>query len=212
MHSNASTCARVGVEGTNHIILDTFTDAVFQWASNYSELARDIQEAANFATYFTGSPAAESTPHLNISALATWLQRTELSCNWKSQFSRIPVFTHTRGRIDVPLMTIMVGDRPRAVAISRDGMRIVSGSDDDTVRIWDASMGAELNVLKGHAGSVNSVAISRDTIRIVSGSDDKTVRIWGAATGAEAECAQGAHPLGQLGYDFERWHADCVWL
>jgi len=42
-------------------------------------LARDIGEVANFATYFTGSPAAESTPHLYISALATWPQDTALS-------------------------------------------------------------------------------------------------------------------------------------
>jgi hypothetical protein len=62
------------------------------------ELARDIGEAANFATYFTGSPAAESTPHLYISALATWSQDTNLCRKWKKQFSRIPVFTHTKGK------------------------------------------------------------------------------------------------------------------
>jgi hypothetical protein len=73
------------------------------------ELARDIGEAANFATYFTGSPAAESTPHLYISALATWLQDTSLSRNWKNQFTRIPVFTHTKGSIDLPLMTVSAG-------------------------------------------------------------------------------------------------------
>jgi WD40 repeat protein len=57
----------------------------------------------------------------------------------------------------------------------------VSGSYDKTVRIWDASTGAELNVLKGHTSWVNSVAISRDGMRIVSGSYDKTVRIWDAS-------------------------------
>jgi WD40 repeat protein len=60
--------------------------------------------------------------------------------------------------------------RVNSVAISRDGMRIVSGSYDKTVRMWDASTGAELNVLKGHTNWVNSVAISRDGMRIVSGS------------------------------------------
>ena len=62
----------------------------------------------------------------------------------------------------------------KTVAISRDGMRIVSGSDDKTVRIRDASTGAEQNVLRGHTNLVNSVAILTDDMRIVSGSDDKT--------------------------------------
>ena len=120
-----------------------------QCGNNCSELARDIGEVANFATYFTGSPAAESTPHLYISALATWPQDTELCRNWKTQFSRIPVFTHTKGRIDLPLMTIVAGAVANAVAFSRDGMQIVSGLGEKTVRVWDTSTGAELNMLKG---------------------------------------------------------------
>jgi WD40 repeat protein len=59
------------------------------------------------------------------------------------------------------------------------------------VRVWDASTGAELNVLKGHTDWVNSVAISRDGMRIVSGSDDKTVRVWDASTGAELNVLKG---------------------
>src|SRR5258707_540179 len=181
----------MGAEGAESYGFETFTDAVFQCGNNYSELARDIHEAVNFATYFTGSPAAQSTPQLYISALATWSQHTELCRNWKKQFSRIPVFTHTKGRIDLPLMKIMVGCGTRAVAFSRDGMRIVSGSDDNTMRVWDASTGAELNVFKGHTNSVKSVAISRDGNRVVSGSSHNTVRVWDMFTGAELNVFKG---------------------
>jgi WD40 repeat protein len=59
------------------------------------------------------------------------------------------------------------------------------------VRVWDASTGAELNVLKGHTDSVNSVAFSTDGMRIVSGSYDKTVRVWDASTGAELNVLKG---------------------
>jgi len=72
----------MGAKGTNHMVLrctSTTADAVFQCRNNYSELGRDIGETANFATYFTGSAAAESTPHLYISSLATWTQDTALS-------------------------------------------------------------------------------------------------------------------------------------
>ncbi|KAJ7197973.1 WD40-repeat-containing domain protein [Mycena pura] len=63
--------------------------------------------------------------------------------------------------------------------------RIVSGSDDETVRIWDATTGAAIGEpLQGHNSTVRSVAFSPDGQRIVSGSSDKTVRIWDATTGA----------------------------
>ena len=40
------------------------------------------------------------------------------------------------------------------VAFSPDGRRIVTGSYDKTVKVWDAATGQELLVLKGHAGLV----------------------------------------------------------
>jgi WD40 repeat protein len=68
------------------------------------------------------------------------------------------------------------------VAFSPDGKRIVSGSRDKTVRLWDAQTGQPIGQpLQGHGESVNSVAFSPDGKRIVSGSTDKTVRLWDAS-------------------------------
>ncbi len=78
-----------------------------------------------------------------------------------------------------------------SVATSPDGSRIVSGADDNTVRVWDARSGAELACLRGHTGGVTSVATSPDGSRIVSGADDKTVRVWDARSGAELACLRG---------------------
>ncbi|RXW16523.1 hypothetical protein EST38_g9336 [Candolleomyces aberdarensis] len=73
------------------------------------------------------------------------------------------------------------------VAVSPDSKRIVSGSSDNTIRIWDLATGAQVGEpLRGHTGWVWSIAISRDGSRIVSGSMDETIRIWDAATGAQA--------------------------
>ena len=62
----------------------------------------------------------------------------------------------------------------RAAAFSPDGARIVSGSADDTIRVWDAASGEDLRVLGGHEGDVLAVALSPDGARIVSGSWDNT--------------------------------------
>jgi WD40 repeat protein len=71
-----------------------------------------------------------------------------------------------------------------SVASSPDGKRIVSGSNDKTIRIWDATTGQPIGKpLTGHTDIVYSVGYSPDGNHIVSGSFDKTVRIWDAATG-----------------------------
>ena len=40
------------------------------------------------------------------------------------------------------------------MAFSPDGRRIVSGSDDETVKVWDAATGQEMLTLKGHTDGV----------------------------------------------------------
>ena len=154
------------------------------------ELERDIGEAANFATYFTGSPAAESTPHLYISALATWRQNTTLSQNWKSQFTCIPVFTYSQSN-NLPLLTVTSGSSFTSVMFSSDGKQIVSGSYDGSVQVWDASTGKELKKLKGHTSWVFSVAFSTDDTWIVSGSDDNSVMVWDTSTGVNMKKLKG---------------------
>jgi WD40 repeat protein len=74
-------------------------------------------------------------------------------------------------------------DAVRALAYSPDGKYIVSGSYDDTLRIWNAETGKTIRTLQGHTGAVISVAFSPDGKRIVSGSSDKNLRIWDAQTG-----------------------------
>lgn len=61
------------------------------------------------------------------------------------------------------------------------GNRILSGSDDTTLKIWSAISGKCLRTLVGHAGGVWSSQMVGDLV--VSGSTDRTLRVWDASTG-----------------------------
>ncbi|MGD0018545.1 MAG: hypothetical protein ABSD62_04765 [Candidatus Limnocylindrales bacterium] len=83
----------------------------------------------------------------------------------------------------------------RAVAVTPDGRRLVSGGDDHTVRIWDLASGRLERTLKGHTDSVRAVAVTPDGRRIVSGGTFDAVRVWDLASG------QFVHTVaGQAGY------------
>jgi WD40 repeat protein len=66
---------------------------------------------------------------------------------------------------------------------SPDGTRLVSGSHDRTVRLWDVRTGECLKVLQGHDNWVWSVAFSLDGHSIASASQDETIKLWDAKTG-----------------------------
>jgi WD40 repeat protein len=62
--------------------------------------------------------------------------------------------------------------------MSFDGSRIVSGSYDETIKVWDSDTGDCLKTLRGHTTVVMSVCMSFDGSRIVSGSADETIVVY----------------------------------
>ena len=76
-----------------------------------------------------------------------------------------------------------------SVTFSHDGTKIISGSLDGTVQLWDAVTGTFLKTfaLAGHYGSVALIAVSFDDSMIVSSSANGVkdiMRVWDMVTGA----------------------------
>jgi WD40 repeat protein len=72
-----------------------------------------------------------------------------------------------------------------AVAFSPDGTRVVTGSWDNTARLWDAATGMVVATLAGHTGAVEAAAFSPDGTRVLTGSQDNTARVWSVSKSAQ---------------------------
>ena len=79
----------------------------------------------------------------------------------------------------------------KAVVFSPDGKRALSGSGDQTLKLWEVDTGREIRTLTGHTHSVESVAFSPDGKRALSGSGDQTLKLWDVETGREIRTLTG---------------------
>jgi len=69
------------------------------------------------------------------------------------------------------------------VSWSPDGMYLVSGGHDSTLRIWEAGAGNTILTYNGHTQPIKTVAWSPGGRYIASGGDDATLQVWEAFTG-----------------------------
>lgn len=83
----------------------------------------------------------------------------------------------------MPRTSIKQKEPVRSVAVTADGSKIVSGSDDRAIEVWDIGINKLLRTLRGHVGPVNTVAVTLDGSKVVSGSWDNTIKIWNMHTG-----------------------------
>lgn len=72
-------------------------------------------------------------------------------------------------------------DTVKGVALSADGRWAVSGSVDQSVRIWNLVTGKEEKTLRGHSKEVWGVAFHPNNRQVFSASWDATVRLWDIA-------------------------------
>ncbi|KAG5725583.1 WD repeat domain-containing protein 83 [Termitomyces sp. T112] len=87
---------------------------------------------------------------------------------------------------------------PRSVYVSLDGHKgpvnvaryakgsakyILTGGQDRTVRLWNASHGGEIKTFAAHGYEVLSITVSHDNAKFASSGGDRSVFLWDVATG-----------------------------
>ena len=63
-----------------------------------------------------------------------------------------------------------------AAAFSPDGVLVLTGGQDGTVRLWEMATGKEIRRYEGHTRRVVAVAFSPDGHWVLHGSSDETAR------------------------------------
>jgi WD40 repeat protein len=89
-----------------------------------------------------------------------------------------------RASRNMPLITFIGHSMSiNGVAFSPDGMRVVTASEDKTVRVWNTLTSQPTTLPFGHQDAVLAAVFSPGGTRVVTASRDKTARIWDAWTG-----------------------------
>jgi WD40 repeat protein len=81
----------------------------------------------------------------------------------------------------------------RAVALSPDHKLALTGSVDNTMKLWDLKTGKEIQQFKGHTKQVWDVAFVPNSKHVLSASWDATVKLWDTTTGKDVRTY--SHPL-----------------
>jgi len=150
-----------------------------------NRISRFMADAVKFVAVFA-TPIAQSVPHIYLSAIGFAPKESITAETFHRKYMNTVSVKSEKMENWPVIQNIFRGhsDFVKYVGFSPDGSRIVSGSWDKTIRLWDAETGHAIGKpLEGHSGSLNSVAFSPDGSRIVSGSSDKTIRLWDAETG-----------------------------
>jgi WD40 repeat protein len=62
--------------------------------------------------------------------------------------------------------------------VSPDGTLLVTGSEDQTCRVWEANSGKPLKVFAAHAAEVTGLAIRPDGKEVASADESGVIRVW----------------------------------
>ncbi|TDL18042.1 hypothetical protein BD410DRAFT_753717, partial [Rickenella mellea] len=127
----------------------------------------------------------QSAMHIYNSALPFIPQQTILYKTYFSKWRKLVKVLNGTSLQWSALITVCEGHSHivTCMAFSPDGLTIVSGSWDKTLRLWDSNSAINKS-LQGHKDHVERIAFSPDGSKVVSGSSDHTLCLWNVKSGA----------------------------
>jgi WD40 repeat protein len=166
-----------------------------------------------------------SRPSPGTTTAPSWLPGASIRQSGSGQWARLALFNAAGTQISeifcfsilstnfLPLPELLrvlthliANGRVFSVSWSPDGTKIASGSQDKTIKIWNAQTGQCVSTLSGHNDPVRSVCFSPCGTKIVSGGGteesvgfsvggnrDFSIRIWDAETGTQIGSSLSGH-------------------
>lgn len=140
----------------------------------------DLEKAQGPIAYASAAAKAVPSPNVGLPSLSSLHL-------FKSIYQRHQMIRNTwiKGDSQPHHLAFRAHHRHVVTCLLFDSDRIITGSDDTSINVYDTKTGVLRKKLEGHEGGVWALSCDGDTL--VSGSTDRSVRVWNIKTG---ECVQ----------------------
>ncbi|HEX7840282.1 MAG TPA: AAA family ATPase [Kofleriaceae bacterium] len=159
-------------------------------SDQFSDLARALGRESH---WLHTAPEATAAVLWNRLRRLGWSERdlcSQLRIPSDIAFLRV---RHTATRESSALIRDLVGHSKGVCTcvVTPDGLRVVSASWDETLKVWDLESGRVLATFAGYASRVTAYAVTPDGLRVVSGSEDQTLKVWDLESGRTLATLKG---------------------
>ncbi len=118
-----------------------------------------------------------------------------VDATWKADRTVVPEAEEALHRALQESRVVLTVPQGRGIAVSADGSRFATTSEDGTATVWETDTGKRLLTLRGHKGEVNGIAFSPDGSLLATTGSDRTVRLWDGASGRQIHVLRGHRDL-----------------
>jgi WD40 repeat protein len=176
--------AKLKASGITSLLVD------YDWFASRNENARLLQEALRLSAYVLAMDRNQLAGQLigriaeSAAADANSMRRQAIAFSRETWLRPLRcLLTPPGGALIYTLASHNA--RVRCLALTPDGTRAVSASDDQTIKVWDLSRGRLDRTIIGHSDSIRAIAVLASGKSAVSASDDHTLRVWNLSSGTE---------------------------